>query len=473
MNKHAPSKVREDKACGEEARETASSRRVRLADALDWLAYGFAFYYLTSLVVLVGGLFAVDFVPVCGNHPGSQTRVDLVSSFAAWDGEWYVRIAAAGYSYDPDRMSSVAFFPLYPCLAGAIVHSTGMRPEWALLLVSHGALVAAFVVFGAYVQQRFPGADWDLVAWTLLALGLFPTTFYYRMAYTESTFLLLTLLAMYGSERGWRPVWIALVIGLATATRTVGVGLVPVFALYLWRQLAGATNGEAGRIEAKDASASAGGGLLSGFSRGSRVASRPAGAVRGLAFSWLWRCVAWSPVCCWGLLAYMTYQWIAFGEPLAFVKTQAHWNERSVDLVDRIIGPLTLEPIRAVYDPSSSCYWANVPPRGNLLFNLKAANPAYFLAAITLVGVGAWKRWLNAPELLLSVTLLAIPYFLQAMRSGMSGQARYAAVVFPMYLVLGQLLHRAPPPLAAAVLAISGLFLAVYSAMFVSWYWYY
>jgi hypothetical protein len=169
----------------------------------------------------------------------------------------------------------------------------------------------------------------------------------------------------------------------------------------------------------------------------------------------------------------MLFQWVAFGEPLAFIKTQVHWTERSLTLGDRLVGLLTLEPIRAVYDSSSPCYWARVPPEGNLLFNLKAANPLYFLATVGLVVLGGCKRWLNGRELLLSAGLLVIPYALQAARTGMSSQARYAAVVFPVYLVLGQLLHRMPGPLAAALLAISGLFLAIYSAMFVSWYWFY
>lgn len=88
-----------------------------------------------------------------------------------------MQIASGGYTYDPQRMSSVAFFPLYPWVAGAIIHSTGTRPEWALLLVSHAALLACFALLGAHVQLRFPTAGHDLAAWTLLAFGLFPTTF--------------------------------------------------------------------------------------------------------------------------------------------------------------------------------------------------------------------------------------------------------------------------------------------------------
>jgi len=454
MNDDAKTIAFEDEASTEKCAATHATSTTWFVAMVDRCTLGFTFYYMTGLIVVVAVVFALDFVSLCRAHSGSQTRVDLVSSFAAWDGEWYVRIASAGYSYDAERMSSVAFFPLYPWLAGAIVHTTGMRPEWALLLVSHGALIAVFALSAAYVGRRFPAADPDLALWTLLALGLFPTTFYFRMAYTESGFLLVTLLALYGMERGWRPLSIALVIGLATAARTVGVALVPVFALYLWQRMAGEV------VSTENGTTKSG----TGTDRPDRSQSH---------FSWLWQCAVWLPVCCWGLLGYMAFQWIAFGEPLAFVKTQVHWNERSLGFADQMIGAFTLEPIRAVYDPSSACYWGRVPPQDNLLFNLKAANPVYFLAAVALVGAGAWKRWLNGRELLLSAGLLLIPYCLAASRAGMSSHARYAAVVFPMYLVLGHLLHRTPPPLAAALLAISGLFLAIYSAMFVSWYWYY
>ena len=198
---------------------------------------GFGLYYLTSLVVVVAVVFAVDFVPLCTRHPESKTRVDVPSAFAAWDGAWYVRIVSEGYTYDPDCASAVAFFPLYPWLAAALVHITGMRPEWALLLVSHGALIGAFSLMGAYVHQRFPGADAGLAEFTVLAMGLFPTTFYFRMTYTESVFILIILLALYGMERHWGLLAVASIVGLATAARPVGVGLIPVFGLYVWQRL--------------------------------------------------------------------------------------------------------------------------------------------------------------------------------------------------------------------------------------------
>ena len=430
----------------------------RLGDAFG---IGLPFYYLTSLIVIVAATFAVDFLPLCTRHPASRKRVDLLSALAAWDGEWYAQIASAGYSYDPKRMSSVAFFPLYPSLAGALVHTTGMRPESALLVVSHGALIGVFVLLVMYVRQRFPEAGAGLAEFVLLAMGLFPTTFYFRMTYTESVFLLVALLALYGMERNWGLLVIAWIIGLATAARTVGVALVPVFGLYLWQRLR--------QVEASGVPAQGQSDCLTPSGHTSTLAQ---GARRALG-SWLVPFTLLLPICCWGLLGYVLFQWAAFSEPLAFVKTQAHWNERPLDLQEQLTGAVTLEPIRAVYDPSSSCYWARVPPEGNLLFNLKAANPVYFLGAVALVGLGAYKRWLNGRELLLAAGLLLIPYCLQGARACMEGQARYAAAVFPAYIVLGHLLHRVPPAVAAASLALSALVLAIYSAMFVSWYWFF
>jgi Gpi18-like mannosyltransferase len=168
------------------------------------------------------------------SHPGAARRVDLASSFAAWDGEWYVKIASSGYEWDCERMSSVAFFPAYPALAAIVQKVTGCRTEWALLVVSHGALLGCFVLLGSYVRKRFPEASVDLPEYSLLALGLFPTTFWMRMCYTESLFLFAVLLAMFGMQLGWRPLWVALVIGFATATRSSGVALVPVFCWWLW-----------------------------------------------------------------------------------------------------------------------------------------------------------------------------------------------------------------------------------------------
>ena len=401
------------------------------------------FYYTTSVVVLLGALFGWTSVPMCNEHAAARND-GVLGPFVAWDGRWYERIASVGYNYHSNRESSVAFFPAYPAVAAVLARLTGMRIRAALLVVSHLSFAGALGLLARYAGARFPGERLDRV---LLAIGLFPTTFYLRMGYSESLMLLVLIAAMLGMEQRWRPIWIALAVGAATATRPVGVALLLPFAMHIWASVSAQVS-----------------------------TSEP--ATRHIAWRlalFAMRAIALSPLACWGILVYMGYQWWKFDEPLAFVKTQAHWG-RSIARVpvwEHVWGLLTLAPVRKVYDSVSPCYWGNFPPRDNPLFNLMFANPVYFIMAVGCVGFGGWKRWLNRKELALSAMLLLIPYVTQADRMCMASQARFASVVFPMYLVLGQILARLPAPVVALLAAVSAVMLALYSALFVNWYWYY
>ncbi len=338
----------------------------------------------------------------------------------------YVEIVRDGYAYDPAKHSNVAFFPAFPLLARAVAWLTGLSPELALLLVSHVCLAAAFVVLAAYAHRRC-GEDHPAAPYVLLAFGLFPTTFFFRMAYSESVFLLGVLLALYGMERRWPLLVVALIIGFTTATRAVGIALLPPLLLHLRRQQGWL--GASGRF------------------------------------------LALLPLACWGLLAFMAYQYHAFDEPLAFARTQEHWRMRpAVPLLDRLHALATLEPLWSVFDPSSPCYWRRHEPQGNPLFSLHLANSLYFAFAVVLIAIGAWKRWLNRLEVSLAAGLLLIPYVTRSHEMCMAGMGRFAAAVVPIYLALGQFLARLPPPVAAMLLSLSDFLMGVYAALFAAWY---
>ncbi len=279
--------------------------------------------------------------------PGVQSSgpEGLLAAFANWDGVWYRQIAEEGYAYDPKASSTVAFFPAFPLLARGITEVTGASANFALLVVSHVCLIAAFVVLSAYAYLRFGPGDPHLSSWIVLALGLWPTTFFFRMAYSESLFLLVAVAAFYGIERNWSPVLLALVVGLATAVRPVGVALIPPLALHFWTAAAG---------------------------------RKP-----------FLRLLALLPLAAWGLAAYMLYQWFTFGEPLAFAMTQENWRSRpAVPLFEKAGSLITLQPIWSVFDPSSPCYWKSGGQEANPFFSLQLANPLYFLATIALVILG-------------------------------------------------------------------------------------
>jgi hypothetical protein len=52
----------------------------------------------------------------------------------------------------------------------------------------------------------------------------------------------------------------------------------------------------------------------------------------------------------------------------------------------------------------------------------------------------------------------------------MESQGRFVSIVFPIYLVLGQLLARLPAPVALALVAASALMMAIHAATFASGY---
>jgi hypothetical protein len=344
----------------------------------------------------------------------------------AWDGAWYERIAREGYTYSTDRMSSVVFFPTYPLAGRWLASATGLTQATALLVASNLFWLGALAMMAAYVGDG--RGDRTVVAFTVLAMAVWPATFFCRVAYTEPLLALLTVTALYGMRRGWHPLAIAVVIGLATATRSVGVALLLPFALHLWDR-------------------------------------RP----RHVAASAVWMVVA-----CWGVIAFMGFQAWRFHDPFAFVRAQAAWHGRSADVTlgRRLLDIVTFEPIRTTYDRSSPLYWNARPPH-QPWFSLLAANPAFFVVALGLLVYGGVRRWLNREELVLGVTLIAIPYVLQGPRMGMSSMGRFVIVSVPIYLVVGHILARLPRWVAVPMLVLSAGLMCSYACLFSAGYFLY
>jgi hypothetical protein len=406
--------------------EVAKRCNSRIHDLYVYFGLGIAYYVLTTLIVICAVFIGYDiFRP---RITQDQNQSDLTSCFARWDGQWYKRIVADGYSYDPDNQSTVAFFPVYPLLARLLVCITGLRPDLALLAIAHLSLISAFILMIAYVRERYKSTSPGLAEYVLLALGLLPFTFFFRMAYSEAPFLLLTILALYGMERKWSLAIIALIIGLATATRPVGLGLLAPLILHIWHRSSNA-----------------------------------------ISFIGTFLCIV--PIACWGMAGYMSYQYGQFGDPLAFAKSHGHWRVRPpAPLLDKLIALETLEPIWSICDSWSPCCWNRTEFANAFLFNPRIADRVYFLGAVVLAAVGKYKRWLSSYELVLVVSLLFIPYVGRGYDMCMASMARFTSVAFPIYLVLGNLLWRIQVPLAAGFLAISSLLLGVNAALFAARY---
>jgi hypothetical protein len=407
---------------------TASPAKGMLDDALA----GWALYCLTVIPVLLGLMFSSQFVrgPEVGLVTGD--RADPLTACIRFDGQHYLDIVQHGYDYDPSQRSTVAFFPAYPLLARVLSSTTGLSAEASLLAVSNGFLALAFVLLAYYVRLRTSPGQPGLIGWTLLAFGLWPGTFFFRMAYAESLLLCGVLLTLIGIHRRWPLVPLALVAGLTTATRPVGVAATAAFLWYVIRLPRERLRGKLGQAA-----------LL-------------------------------APVACWGLLAYMAYQYAMFGSAVAFAQTQENWTFRAPvprpGLADKLWALATLEPIRGLFDPQSPRFCLRVASGNYLLFSIFFWNPILFLGSAGLMVYGAWRRWLTGPEVVLGGALLAIPYLTRAYEMSMASHARFAAAVVVIYPVLGRLLASWPGPAAGAAVSLSAVLLFYWTALYTAGY---
>jgi Mannosyltransferase (PIG-V) len=160
--------------------------------------------------------------------PGSDARTqawdpitDLVfGTFDHWDAEWFLQVARNGY----DDVSA-AFFPLYPALLWLL----GSSLVLGTLLSLAAAGLGAWCVSEIARDKLGPDGARD----TVLILALFPTAFVFTAVYSEGVFLLFSAASFLAASRG-RP-WLAGVAGgLAVATRSLGLALLPALVYLLW-----------------------------------------------------------------------------------------------------------------------------------------------------------------------------------------------------------------------------------------------
>jgi hypothetical protein len=156
--------------------------------------------------------------------PGWHNAIDGTDR---WDAGWFERIARNGY--DPSD-ASAAFFPAFPLAIRGVTLVLPLAEDDAALLVSNVAFLGAIIVLFALTTYEFSPF---VARRTVLLLVSFPVSFFFFSPYSESLFLLATLLTFWWARRSrWR---LAALAGfLAAATRSVGVLLVPALLFEAW-----------------------------------------------------------------------------------------------------------------------------------------------------------------------------------------------------------------------------------------------
>ncbi len=260
-------------------------------------------YLLTAAVLLI--------VVVVATGPGDalpgSEGIGWIQGWARWDSGWYAAIAEHGYTYSTDTQSSVAFFPTYPLLL--VVGDTVLPVYVAGYLITLLSGLAGCLLFARWCLDRMPRVP---AVFAVALLMLYPYSYYlYGAVYADALFLASALAAFMLLERG-HPLLAGLVGMAATAGRPVGVAVLA---------------GLAVRTVELAAQRAAAGEHSSGRDPGSRTTT-----LRARARVTARQLTGWDAsvlLAGAGLAGWCVYQWLRFGNPLAFVAAQSAWDQGS------------------------------------------------------------------------------------------------------------------------------------------------
>jgi hypothetical protein len=386
------------------------------------VAFVLAVYAASRLFYLISGSLLAYLVPT-----SSFQRVTLdvppgsMNIWSHWDGEHYVRLAMGGYLAPPDNVSP-AFFPLYPLLMRSFAELFGGPISREVLSVWGPLISLLFLPFAFYFIYNIALEGWGerVARDTVLILALFPTTFFLNAAYTESLFLALSAGSLW-AMRVRKDLLLACVLAaLAAATRNVGIFLV-VPLLYEW---------------------------IKDIER----------------FRWRGIYLLLAPG---GLLAYMGYLWVRFGDPLLFYSAQESWGRQAtgpLDTASRAWGAAVEGAGRLLeYD-----LWAH-PSFGNFADRLAGAGDFFNLAFFVFATVAllAGLRYLPLSLSVYGLLLVAPAALFGTPGSPLMGSPRYVLVAFPVFIVLALLFRNRV--LLGGWLLVSTLISLALCGLFVSW----
>lgn len=186
------------------------------------IAVYFIFWRIFLFVPLLFGLLFLV------TREGYRLLPQAFYSWANFDGVRYLAIAQRGY------ISEGAFFPLYPLLIKLVSFwsSNIYVLYWAGLIISNISFVLGLLFFYKLLLVDYS----DRVSrFTIIALLVFPTAFFFGVVYSESMFFLLLILSFYYARSNK---WIVATIFafLLCATRLVGIFIIPALVVEYWLQ---------------------------------------------------------------------------------------------------------------------------------------------------------------------------------------------------------------------------------------------
>jgi len=176
----------------------------------------FLIWYLSIISIFLIGF---NFFP-----KNSTAYSTFFNNFANWDGKHFLDVAENGYLF----FNNTPFFPLYPILIKLLTFITQSYLASALI-ISAVSFYLALIFLYKLAALEF---NKQIAKKAIFYILIFPTSFYFITAYSESLFLLLTVLSFYFFKRslmadaGKKEIWLASFFAvLSSLTRFVGIAV--------------------------------------------------------------------------------------------------------------------------------------------------------------------------------------------------------------------------------------------------------
>ena len=172
------------------------------------------------------GLFFIVLLASLTVAKAQSVHLGLFTSWAQWDGGHYLTIASSGYK----SLEDYAFFPLFPLLIKLIGTLFLGNLILSGLFISHISFIFFLYFFYRLISLRYSKS---IAFSTLVTFLVFPSSFFNVALYSESLFLLLSILCLYFLQK--KQYFTASIFAvLASLTRFVGIVLaVSIFYSYL------------------------------------------------------------------------------------------------------------------------------------------------------------------------------------------------------------------------------------------------
>jgi hypothetical protein len=325
-----------------------------------------------------------------------------------WDAVHYLNLARVGY-FGVSVGDSV-FYPLYPLLVRLAALVTGGDYLAAGLIVSTLAAIVTLAMLYQLAEQTF---GVEAARWSVVALAVYPTSFFLLAPFSESTFLALTLAAFVAA--GARRWWLAgLLAALASLARGPGILTAAALVFVAWRQRPQPAAGSIRQLPIGPVSIS----LILPLAGGGGFA--------------LWRMFAGFPGMNSVLLQYS-----------------------GLELVDPLRGLL-----------SAAVQFVQIH---DLPTTLDAASALVFLGILVAMIVN--PRW-RVAEWLVYVALNLMVFFSKRslVAASLQSLARYVLALFPAFIVMGDWLAHRGPRLRFVAVAASSSLLMILSVGYSLWW---